>query len=85
MTLFKVLAFFVIIAACFLFSPKLGTAPSAQPSLLSDPKLLFVAIALSMQSFLALIPAGMRRFTFQRRTPIPRKAFLVRYLPASLW
>src|SRR6476620_3605677 len=52
MSLFKVLAFFVIIAACFLFSPKLGDAPSAKPSLFSDPKLLFVAIALSMQSIL---------------------------------
>src|SRR5204862_2547892 len=52
MSLFKVVAFFVIIAACFLFSPKLSAAPSAMPSLLSDPKLLFVAIALSMQSIL---------------------------------
>src|SRR5207248_10752144 len=45
MSLFKVLAFFVIIAACFLFSPKLSAAPSAKASLFSDPKLLFVAIA----------------------------------------
>jgi len=52
MSLFKVLAFFVIIAACFLFSPKLSVAASAKPSLFSDPKLLFVAIALSMQSIL---------------------------------
>jgi len=52
MSLFKVLAFFVIIAACFLLSPKLSAAPSAKPSLFSDPKLLFVAIALSMQSIL---------------------------------
>src|SRR6266566_546366 len=50
MSVFKVLAFFVIIAACFLFSPKLAAAPNAKPPLFSDPKLLFVAIALSMQS-----------------------------------
>src|SRR3989441_7860732 len=42
MSLFKVLAFFVIIAACFLFSQKLGATPTAKPSLFSDPKLLFV-------------------------------------------
>src|SRR5438045_5408550 len=34
MSLFKVVAFFVIIAACFVFSSKLSAAPSAKPSLL---------------------------------------------------
>src|SRR5438045_3459312 len=34
MSLFKVLAFFIIIAACFLFSPKLIATASAKPSLL---------------------------------------------------
>src|SRR5947199_2902018 len=38
MSLFKVLAFFVIIAACFLFSPKLAATASARPSLFADPK-----------------------------------------------
>jgi amino acid transporter len=36
MSLFKVLPFFVIIAACFLFSPKLTAVPSAKPSLFSE-------------------------------------------------
>jgi APA family basic amino acid/polyamine antiporter len=52
MSLFKVIAFFVIIVACFLFSPKQPSTPGPTPSVLSDPKLLFVAIALSMQSIL---------------------------------
>src|SRR5207247_2715442 len=52
MSLFKVIAFFVIIAACFLYSPKVNAGPSAKPPLFSDPKLLFVAIALSIQCFL---------------------------------
>src|SRR5438132_5349854 len=52
MSFFKVLAFFVVLSACFLSSPKLAAAPNAKPSLFSDPKLLFVAIALSMQSIL---------------------------------
>src|SRR5947209_239163 len=39
MSLFKVIAFFVIIAACFVFNSKLSAGPNAKPSLLSDPKL----------------------------------------------
>src|SRR5204862_5642772 len=78
MSLFKVLAFFVIIAACFLFSPKLSAAPGAKPSLFSDPKVLFVAIALSMQSILGTYAGCMRQSTFPRRTPIRRKASLAR-------
>src|SRR5947199_4662822 len=39
-TLFKVVAFFVIIAACFLFSPKLNAAAVAEPPLYCAPKLL---------------------------------------------
>ena len=85
MSLFKVLAFFVIIAACFLFSPKLSAAPGAKPSLFSDPKVLFVAIALSMQSILGTYAGCMRQSTFPRRTPIRRKASLARCLPAPLW
>src|SRR5260370_24561740 len=40
MSLFKVLAFFAVIAACFLFSPKLSAAPTAKPPLFSGPQLL---------------------------------------------
>src|SRR2546429_2514549 len=41
-------AFFLLIPSCVLFSPNVSHAPSEKPWLLSDPKLLFVAIALSM-------------------------------------
>lgn len=52
MSLFKVIAFFVIIGACFFFSPRQSSVAAPTASLFSDPKLLFVAIALSMQSIL---------------------------------
>src|SRR6476619_4741400 len=52
MSLFKVIACFIIIGACFFFSPRQSSVPAATTSLFSDPKLLFVAIALSMQNIL---------------------------------
>jgi len=84
MSLFKVLPFFVIIAACFLFSPKLTAVPKRKAIALFRSFCLWPSPC-RCKAFLALTPAGMRRFTFQRRTPIRRKAFLVRSLPASLW
>ena len=80
MSLFKVLAFFVIIAACFLFSPKLGAAPSAKPSLFSDPKLLFVAIALSMQSILGTYSGWHAPVYFSEENIDPAKS-----IPRSLF
>ena len=80
MSLFKVLAFFVIIAACFLFSPKLSAAPSAKPSLFSDPKLLFVAIALSMQSILGTYSGWHAPVYFSEENTDPAKS-----IPRSLF
>src|SRR5438874_2118939 len=80
MSLFKVLAFFVIIAACFLFSPKLSAAPSAKPSLLSDPKLLFVALALSMQSILGTYAGWHAPVYFSEENTDPAKS-----IPRSLF
>jgi len=80
MSLFKVVAFFVIIAACFLFSPKLSAAPSAKPSLLSDPKLLFVAIALSMQSILGTYAGWHAPVYFSEENTDPAKS-----IPRSLF
>src|SRR5438046_6236088 len=80
MSLFKVLAFFVIIAACFLFSPKLSAAPSAKPWLLSDPKLLFVAIALSMQSILGTYAGWHAPVYFSEENTDPAKS-----IPRSLF
>src|SRR5436190_24273265 len=80
MSLFKVLAFFVIIAACFLFSPKLSVAPSAKPSLFSDPKLLFVAIALSMQSILGTYSGWHAPVYFSEENTDPAKS-----IPRSLF
>src|SRR5436189_2418648 len=80
MSLFKVVAFFVIIAACFLFSPKLSAAPSAKPSLLSDPKLLFVAIALSMQSILGTYAGWHAPVYFSDENTDPAKS-----IPRSLF
>jgi APA family basic amino acid/polyamine antiporter len=80
MSLFKVLAFFVIIAACFFFTPKLGAAPGAKPSLLSDPKLLFVAIALSMQSILGTYSGWHAPVYFSEENTDPSKS-----IPRSLF
>src|SRR5437588_8983183 len=80
MSLFKVLAFFVIIAACFLFSPKASAAPSAMPSLFSDPKLLFVAIALSMQSILGTYAGWHAPVYFSEENTDPAKS-----IPRSLF
>jgi APA family basic amino acid/polyamine antiporter len=80
MSLFKVLAFFVIIAACFLFSPKVSAAPSAMPSLFSDPKLLFVAIALSMQSILGTYAGWHAPVYFSEENTDPAKS-----IPRSLF
>src|SRR6266516_1599199 len=80
MSLFKVLAFFVIIAACFLFSPKLSAAPNPKPSLFSDPKLLFVAIALSMQSILGAYAGWHARGYFSEENTDPAKS-----IPRSLF
>jgi APA family basic amino acid/polyamine antiporter len=80
MSLFKVLAFFVIIAACFLFSPKLSVAPSAKASLFSDPKLLFVAIALSMQSILGTYSGWHAPVYFSEENTDPAKS-----IPRSLF
>jgi APA family basic amino acid/polyamine antiporter len=80
MSLFKVLAFFVIIAACFFFTPKLGAAPSAKPSLFSDPKLLFVAIALSMQSILGTYAGWHAPVYFSEENIDPAKS-----IPRSLF
>src|SRR5437773_1838397 len=80
MSLFKVLAFFVIIAACFLFSPKVSAAPSAKSSLFSDPKLLFVAIALSMQSILGAYAGWHAPVYFSEENTEPAKS-----IPRSLF
>jgi APA family basic amino acid/polyamine antiporter len=80
MSLFKVLAFFVIIAACFLFSPKLSVALSAKPSLFSDPKLLFVAVALSMQSILGTYSGWHAPVYFSEENTDPTKS-----IPRSLF
>jgi APA family basic amino acid/polyamine antiporter len=80
MSLFKVLAFFVIIAACFLFSSKVSAAPSVKPSLFSDPKLLFVAIALSMQSILGTYAGWHAPVYFSEENTDPAKS-----IPRSLF
>ena len=80
MSLFKVLAFFVIIAACFFFSPKLSAAASTKPSLFSDPKLLFVAIALSMQSILGTYSGWHAPVYFSEENIDPAKS-----IPRSLF
>jgi len=80
MSLFKVVAFFVIIAACFLFSPKLSAAPSAKPPLFSDPKLLFVAIVLSMQSILGTYAGWHAPVYFSEENTDPAKS-----IPRSLF
>jgi len=80
MSVFKVLAFFVIIAACFLFSPKLSAAPSTNPLLFSDPKLLFVAIALSMQSILGTYAGWHAPVYFSEENSDPAKS-----IPCSLF
>ncbi len=80
MSLFKVVAFFVIIAACFLFSPKLNAAPAAKPPLFSDPKLLFVAIALSMQSILGTYAGWHAPVYFSEENTDPAKS-----IPRSLF
>src|SRR5438067_2241817 len=80
MSLFKVVAFFVIIAACFLFSPKLNAAPTATPALCSDPKLLFVAIALSMQSVLGTYAGWHAPVYFSEENTDPAKS-----IPRSLF
>ena len=80
MSLFKVVAFFVIIAACFLFSPKLNAAPAAKPPLFSDTKLLFVAIALSMQSILGTYAGWHAPVYFSEENTDPAKS-----IPRSLF
>jgi APA family basic amino acid/polyamine antiporter len=80
MSLFKVIAFFVIIAACFLFSPKINAGPSATPPLFSDPKLLFVAIALSMQSVLGTYAGWHAPVYFSEENTDPSKS-----IPRSLF
>src|SRR5436189_4691597 len=80
MSLFKVIAFFVIIAACFLFSPKINAGPSATPPLFSDPKLLFVAIALSMQSVLGTYAGWHAPVYFSEENTDPAKS-----IPRSLF
>src|SRR2546429_1669589 len=79
-SLFKVVAFFVIIVACFLFSPKLNAAPAAKPPLFSDPKLLFVAIALSMQSILGTYAGWHAPVYFSEENADPAKS-----IPRSLF
>src|SRR5947208_6831392 len=79
-SLFKVVAFFVIIAACFLFSPKLNAAPAAKPPLFSDPKLLFVATALSMQSILGTYAGWHAPVYFSEENTDPAKS-----IPRSLF
>src|SRR5438093_8562875 len=80
MSLFKVVAFFVIIAACFLFSPKLNAAQGAKPTLFSDPKLLFVAIALSRQSILGTYAGWHAPVYFSEENTDPAKS-----IPRSLF
>jgi APA family basic amino acid/polyamine antiporter len=80
MSLFKVLAFFVIIVSCFLFSPKLHAGPTRYPSLLSDPKLLFVAIALSLQSILGTYSGWHAPVYFSEENTDPVKS-----IPRSLF
>src|SRR5438552_6100674 len=80
MSLFKVLAFFVIIASCFLFSPTVNAGPSAKPPLFSDPKLLFVAIALSMQSILGTYAGWHAPVYFSEENTDPAKS-----IPRSLF
>jgi APA family basic amino acid/polyamine antiporter len=50
MSLFKVIAFSIIIAACFFVSPQPSTAASPPP--LSNPLLLFVGVSLALQNVL---------------------------------
>lgn len=80
MSLFKVIAFFVIIVACFLFSPKQPSTPGPAPSVLSDPKLLFVAIALSMQSILGTYSGWHAPVYFSEENTDPAKS-----IPRSLF
>ena len=80
MSLFKVIAFFVIIVACFLFSPRQASAPSAAPSVLSDPKLLFVGIALSMQNILGTYSGWHAPVYFSEENTDPSKS-----IPRSLF
>jgi APA family basic amino acid/polyamine antiporter len=80
MSLFKVLAFFVIIAACFFFSPQLTAVSTVKPSLFSDPKLLFVAIALSMQNILGTYAGWHAPVYFSEENIDPAKS-----IPRSLF
>lgn len=52
MSVFKVIAFSVIIVACFLFSPKATPDTIPAPALLSNPMLLFVGMSLALQNIL---------------------------------
>src|SRR5436190_1404121 len=52
MSLFKVIAFSVIIGSCFLFSPKATMTASASPVQFSNPMLLFAGVALAFQNVL---------------------------------
>jgi basic amino acid/polyamine antiporter, APA family len=80
MSLFKVIAFFVIIVSCFLFSPKQSSAPVPASPVLSDPKLLFVAIALSMQSILGTYSGWHAPVYFSEENTDPAKS-----IPRSLF
>src|SRR5205809_6205832 len=80
MSLFKVVAFFVIIIACFLFSSNLNAPPAAKPPLFSDPKLLFVAIALSIQSILGTYAGWHAPVYFSEENTDPAKS-----IPRSLF
>lgn len=80
MSLFKVIAFFVIIVACFLFSPKQPSTPGPASSVLFNPKLLFVAIALSMQSILGTYSGWHAPVYFSEENTDPAKS-----IPRSLF
>lgn len=80
MSLFKVIAFFVIIVSCFLFSPKQPSTAATPPSILSDAKLLFVAIALSMQSILGTYSGWHAPVYFSEENTDPAKS-----IPRSLF
>lgn len=80
MSLFKVLAFFGIIAACFLFSPKLDASPVTRSPVFSDPMLFFVAVAVSMQNILGTYSGWHAPVYFSEENTDPSKS-----IPRSLF
>ena len=78
MSLFKVIAFSVIIVSCFLFSPKAASEATTVPH--SNPMLLFVGISLALQNILETYAGWNSPVYFAEEDTNPAKS-----LPRSLF